>query len=86
MKNKLDNVRTLNVRLSGNLDRFKYDNFNYVVTLHNVFEKSGVLPFEGAFSQQPAKIVEIFNVLDQLSFEKREQIQKENQKEAKKNV
>lgn len=82
----VDSIRSLNVRLSGNLSRFKYDNFSYIVNLHNAYEAHGLLPYPGSYSEQPATIIEIFNVIDHLMFERRDKMHKESQKEVKKNV
>jgi len=86
IKTRADIARSLNLRLSGDLSRFKYDNFSFAVNMHNAFEKHGILPYNGPYTEQPAQIIEIFNVLDQLSFERREKQHRENQKERKKNV
>lgn len=41
---------------------FKYPNISYVLTLFQNYEK-GLLPFPGSVSEQPAQIMEVFNLL-----------------------
>lgn len=48
---------------------FKHNDFNYLTTLFDAFDSKGVMPFEGAYADQPAKIVDIFQTLKQLKLE-----------------
>lgn len=77
---------SLNLEITGDLKRFKYDEFDYVVTLYNVYDKSGTLPYAGSTSEQPAKILEIFNLIEQLNLERRQREQAEHERKAKRNV
>lgn len=74
-------VISCNLHLTGRLDRWKYFHFNYVMTLFNSYDKSGVMPFPGTLSEQPAKIIEIFDLLEQLKHEHNEMIRREQARE-----
>ncbi len=47
------------------------------------FQK-GLLPFAGSLTDQPSKIMEIFDVLNQLKYESEENMRKSAEKENKK--
>jgi hypothetical protein len=64
-------------------NNFKYPYFSYVLNLYSQYKK-GSLPFPGSVSEQPAKIIEIFNVLEQLELEQQEKQRKAVEKEQKK--
>lgn len=81
---KSTNVESLNVRFTT--DGIEYPYFNYVITLYFAFKNNGILPFNGCFVEQPAKIIEIFNVLDALLDESKKKAQKEQDRLNKKNV
>lgn len=63
-------------------NKLKYPYFGYIYTLYNQY-KQGVLPFPGSMSEQPAKIIEIFDVLQQLELEQEEKTRKKLEKESK---
>ena len=64
-------------------NKLKYPYFSYIVNLY-VNYKKGALPYPGSVSQQPAKIMEIFDVLSQLEYESEEKMRKKVEKERKK--
>ena len=66
------------------LGRWKYDKFDFVYTLFNQYDKNGVMPFPGSLSEQPAKIMEIFNILVQLTSETERKNHEKAIKQAKK--
>jgi hypothetical protein len=45
------------------LCNFKHPNINYFATIFFQFNKHGTLPFEGPITNQPNKIMEIFDVM-----------------------
>lgn len=61
---------------------YKYPRFNMVVSAFMSYKK-GILPYPGGYLEQPAKIIDIFNVLNQLELEAQEKAQKAAQKKAK---
>ena len=67
-------------------NNLKYPYFSYALTLYNQY-KRGCLPYPGSVSEQPAKIMEIFSVFEQLELEQeekaRKQIERENKKRGK---
>lgn len=83
LKGKQGNsFKSLNVVFHG-ANNLKYDYFTYVLNLYNQY-KRGCLPFSGPVSQQPAKIIEIFNVLEQLELEQQDKQRTALEKEQKK--
>lgn len=64
---------------------YEYPYFSYVLNLHDRFINSGIMPYQGAYSDQPNKIIEIFNTLDQLKFEHESKLRAEQEREAKRN-
>lgn len=42
--------------------------------------KNGIMPFDGALLDQPAKVIEIFSLLEQLQAEREEKLRKEAEK------
>lgn len=61
---------------------FSCPSFDYYCTLYGPYNVHGILPFPGAFCDQPAKIIEVFNTIRALAAEKQE---RELKKEQKKN-
>jgi len=82
-KQKKTLVESLGVRF--NEDGIAYPYFNYAVTLYFAYKNSGVLPFAGSLVDQPAKIIEIFNLLDALSDEAQKRAAKEQERLNKQN-
>lgn len=64
-------------------NNLKHPFFSYFINLFMSFQK-GILPFEGALVDQPAKIIEVFDVLQQLRYESEEAMRKTLEKENKK--
>lgn len=78
---KTSQVRSLNVRFTAPLENFTYPLFAYVLTLYKRYSELGVLPFSGAMADQPAQIIEIFNTLESVELEIKQQESKKQQKE-----
>lgn len=55
---------------------------NSILYLFSQYEK-GHLPYEGAVSEQPAKIIEAFNVLESLKLEKQKEIEEKAKRASK---
>jgi len=73
--------KSLNISFHTNTNH-KYSRFSYILSAFNCYKK-GTMPYPGSFSEQPAKIIEIFNTLQQLEFEAREAAQKAANKKRK---
>jgi hypothetical protein len=54
-----------NILFRKPLVEFKCDNLSYLLLLFENYEK-GLLPFNGPVSDQPAKVIDIFNILYQV--------------------
>lgn len=78
-----DFIVSANLRLQGNLARFEYPYFNFVMALFDKYNRFGVLPYPGSMADQPAKILEIFDLLAQLQYEAEEEARKEHERKAK---
>lgn len=76
-------VRTLNFKFTKPVKYFPCSNYDYLTTLFVPFQKHGVLPFRGALSEQPNKIIEIFNVMKALINESDEKLKKESERKSK---
>lgn len=61
-----------------------HDNFNHILFLQSQFEK-GMLPFDGSLSDQPAQIIEIFNLIERLKLKEQRKQQKAAEEAAKQN-
>jgi len=60
------------LKFNGCVGNYTSYSVNYFIDLFHKFE-SGVLPFKGTFGQQPAKIIEVFQVIERrLNFKKSE--------------
>lgn len=77
---KFNPVKTLNMTFTKAFRNFPCEGFDYLTTLFGQYDRHGVLPFAGSLSEQPAKIIEVFNVLKALSFEAQAKEQKKTGK------
>lgn len=82
-KQKKTLVESLNIRFTE--EGIVYPYFNYVITMYFAYKNSGILPFNGCLVDQPAKIIEIFNLLDALSDEAQKKAAKEQERLNKQN-
>jgi hypothetical protein len=77
-------IISLNIHFKCNLDRFNVSYFEFVIVAFEAYNKNGVLPYPGSLSDQPNKIIEIFNVLDSLKLEREQRAFEQQQKEQQK--
>lgn len=82
-RSSITELISCNLHFKKGLQEYNHPYFSYFMTLHQNY-KLGVLPFSGSLSEQPAYIMEIFDIMDQLDFEKDKKIQQEQQAEMKK--
>lgn len=83
--NSADYIVSLNLRLHGNLRRFEYPYLSYALSMFDKYDKHGVLPHPGAHADQPAKLIEIFEILSQLQHELEEEMRREQERKSKRN-
>lgn len=86
IKSKFDSlpvqtIRSLNVEFKTNED-IVYPHFGYYYGLYRQYSDNGVMPFDGCLADQPSKIIEIFDVFEQLKDENEQKQMKEAQKNA----
>lgn len=68
IKDRFEPFETCGLRFTKPFGHLKFDLLSYVLLLFENYER-GSLPFTGTVSEQPAQIMEIFNVLRQLKHE-----------------
>lgn len=76
-------IISLNVHFKKGVDSFNVDYFNFVIAAFDIYDKHGVLPYPGSLSEQPNKIIEIFNVLSSLKQERDQRTLEDQQREQK---
>ncbi len=74
---KLDNL--IYYSCIGN---FTHTSVDYLIELYFNFQR-GVMPFKGGIQEQPNKIIEIFQIIEQVNSEKQEAKIKEAERNAK---
>lgn len=62
----------LNLRFYRNLSNYPDYYYQFHIQLFSAYENKHILPFSGCYSDQPNKIIEVFNVLKALVNEKNE--------------
>ena len=62
-------VISLNVKFNTN-SKFDFIGFNYYYNLFRRYSENGILPFKGCLTDQPAKIIAIFETFEELGYEK----------------
>lgn len=67
----------LNLRFYKNLSEYPDYDYNFHIQLFTAYDNKSILPFSGCYSDQPNKIIEVFNVIKALVNEKNE---KDNKK------
>lgn len=75
----ISTIRSLNVEFNTS-KIMTFEGFGYYYGLYRAYSENGVLPFEGCLADQPAKIIEIFDVFEQLKLEVEKKQLKEYQK------
>jgi hypothetical protein len=88
LKNKMgklpSEVISLDVHFKTGVEQYNIEYFGYIMTTFDAYDRLGILPHNGSFSDQPAKIIEIFGILEQLKLERQKQYQDEHEREMKK--
>lgn len=70
-----------NLHFKGNSTEWQYPHFDYVYTLFNRYQKHGLLPYPGSHADQPAKIIELFEIFENLDLERQQKVQQDQQRE-----
>jgi hypothetical protein len=78
-------IISLDVHFKRGIENMSVEYFGYAITLFDLYHKSGVLPYPGSASEQPAKIIEIFQVLESLKNEREIKQHEEHQKQSARN-
>ena len=75
-------ITSCNLEISKPLEEFSFTGFDYSFGLYDHY-KSGNLPFNGPISEQPARVIEIFNLFKQLEHETQDRARKEQKANGK---
>jgi len=77
-------LKSLNLILKPGFENLEFRNFNFYYNLFSQYEK-GVLPYPGSLTDQPNKIIEVFNVFQSLNleYEKRNRAEQEKKMKSK---
>jgi len=67
--------------ISADLKKFKHESFHYFLTAFHTYDKRNILPFEGSYNNQPSKIIEVFDILEQLKFESEQRAMRKHERE-----
>ena len=81
LKVSISSAKGANLSFSCNLDNFEYNQFDFVITTYRAYRDNGILPFSGPLADQPNKMIEIFNIVDQLKYEVEEREQRKADQE-----
>jgi len=76
-----DVLYSCNLKITGDIKKFKHESFYYYLTAFRAYNEHGILPFSGEFSDQPSKNIEIFEVFEQLTHEENEKVYREQERE-----
>lgn len=74
------------LKLTGDYKQFVEPSLGYYLEAFYAYDNQGVLPFPGSFTEQPSKILDIFEILKQMQSEEENKIRQQierNQKRAK---
>lgn len=85
IKERFVPIQSLGLRFSSPLDEISYPLMDYILVLFSQYDQHGTLPFPGSLSDQPAKVIEIFNVLQSLKLEQETKARKAAEAQAKRN-
>lgn len=73
-------IKSLGLLFTKPLRNFPCDEFDYYTLLYGQYDKHGTLPFPGSLAEQPAAVIEIFNVLKALVNEAEEKERKNQER------
>lgn len=62
-KDKFGQIFSLNVKYRNCLEKCNLFGMEYFLLLHDSFDRHGTLPYPGSLSEQPAKIMEILDII-----------------------
>jgi hypothetical protein len=78
-------VETCGLLFTRPLDSITFSPMEYALGLFLQFDRHGTLPFPGSLTDQPSKIIEIFNVLQSLRLEQESKARKAAEQNSKRN-
>ena len=79
-------VNSCGMNITGDYKQFIEPNIGYYLEAFSAYDNHGVLPYTGSFTEQPSKILDLFEIFKQMQNEEETKIRKQierNQKRAK---
>lgn len=67
-----------------NAEEYKHDMYSFLANTFHSYDSHGILPFSGGLADQPAQIIEYFEILSQLKYEHQQRLHEEQKKRNKK--
>lgn len=78
-----ETVMGLNLRFDIDLNEMKHPDFNFIYTVYDAWNSHHCLPFKGSYTEQPNRIIEHFQTLDELRHESEQKTRAKADREAK---
>lgn len=78
---KQNNINCCGIKITGDLDQFNEPSLNFYLPAFHSFDEKGINPFPGSYSEQPSKIIDIFDILAQIKLDETQKIQREHERE-----
>ena len=72
-----------NINFYSCICNFNNTFMSFYLEMHELYKK-GIMPYQGGLDQQPAYLLEIFNVIDSLYFERNKELAKAHEKSIQK--
>ena len=70
-----------NLHFKSSVSQYDYPYFDYVISLFTKYDSHGLLAFPGSLADQPAKYIELMELLKSLDIERQQKEQREQARE-----
>lgn len=84
-KSSVNELVSCRIHFKSGLRQWEYPYFNYLMTLFDQYYKHGTLPYRGSHNEQPAQVIELFEIMEQLSQERDQKLRREQEAQQRKN-
>lgn len=74
----------MGIKYNKPLSNFKHPYLGYILLLLENYEK-GLLPFPGTISDQPAQVIEMFSLIQNLKIEHQNKLNKQSEQNGRRN-
>lgn len=76
-------VVSLDLEFTRDIKEFKHPSFSFIYNIYTAWNTHNALPFNGSYTNQPNKIIEYFEILDELKHESEMKTRAEHEREMK---